>query len=134
MWINLLCNVVGNLFVTTLGILRRFVEPQDDSMSSPMRTLDDTALSGFARKTAESASDVVRVVHNLIMDVRDRYLPGCTTCAAPALNGALSIRPGYLILRLHRRQASTSPRRCTYAPATRLTRRDSPAKVPTCSS
>jgi hypothetical protein len=32
-------------------------------------------LSGFARKTAESASDFASVVHNLIMDVRDSYRP-----------------------------------------------------------
>jgi hypothetical protein len=41
-----------------------------------MRTIDATALSGFARKTAESASDFASVVHNLIMDVRDSYRPG----------------------------------------------------------
>ena len=41
-----------------------------------MRIIDATALSGFARKTAESASDFAGVVHNLIMDVRDCYRPG----------------------------------------------------------
>jgi hypothetical protein len=40
-----------------------------------MRIIDATALSGFARKTAESASDIASVVHNLIMDVRDSYRP-----------------------------------------------------------
>ncbi|QIG91022.1 hypothetical protein [Bradyrhizobium sp. 6(2017)] len=40
-----------------------------------MRTIDATALSGFARKTAESASDFASAVHNLIMDVRDSYRP-----------------------------------------------------------
>jgi hypothetical protein len=40
-----------------------------------MRTIDAIALSGFARKTAESASDFASVVHNLIMDVRDSYRP-----------------------------------------------------------
>ena len=40
-----------------------------------MRIIDATALSGFARKTAESASDFASVVHNLIMDVRDSYRP-----------------------------------------------------------
>jgi hypothetical protein len=40
-----------------------------------MRITDATALSGFARKTAESASDFASVVHNLIMDVRDSYRP-----------------------------------------------------------
>ncbi|SED16277.1 hypothetical protein SAMN05444164_3912 [Bradyrhizobium erythrophlei] len=40
-----------------------------------MRSIDATALSGFARKTAESASDFAGVVHNLVMDVRDSYRP-----------------------------------------------------------
>jgi hypothetical protein len=40
-----------------------------------MRIIDATALSDFARKTAESASDFASVVHNLIMDVRDSYRP-----------------------------------------------------------
>src|SRR5882757_7213595 len=47
----------------------------DNRRSSPMRTMDATALSGFVRKTAESASDFASVVHNLIMDVRDSYRP-----------------------------------------------------------
>ena len=41
-----------------------------------MRIIDATALSGFARKTAESASDFASVVRNLILDVRDSYRPG----------------------------------------------------------
>ena len=40
-----------------------------------MRIIDATALSCFARKTAESASDFASAVHNLIMDVRDSYRP-----------------------------------------------------------
>lgn len=40
-----------------------------------MRIIDPSALSGFAHKTAESASDFASVVHNLIMDVRDSYRP-----------------------------------------------------------
>ena len=40
-----------------------------------MRIIDATALSGFARKTAESVSDFASVVHDLIMDVRDSYRP-----------------------------------------------------------
>lgn len=75
--INLLCNGVGNLFVTTLGVQsRRFVEPQGDSKSSPMRNIDDTAPPSLARKMADSASDVADVIHNLIMDVCDCYRPG----------------------------------------------------------
>jgi len=40
-----------------------------------MRIIDSTVLSGFARKTAESASDFASVVRNLIKDVRDCYRP-----------------------------------------------------------
>jgi hypothetical protein len=40
-----------------------------------MRIIDATALSGFARRMAESASDFARVVRNLIKDVRDSYRP-----------------------------------------------------------
>jgi hypothetical protein len=40
-----------------------------------MRIMDATALSIFARRTAESASDFARVVHNLILDARDSYRP-----------------------------------------------------------
>ncbi|RXG85954.1 hypothetical protein [Bradyrhizobium zhanjiangense] len=40
-----------------------------------MRIIDASALSGFARKTAESASHFGNVVHNLIMDIRDSYRP-----------------------------------------------------------
>ena len=47
-----------------------------------MRIIDATALPGFARKTAESASDFTSVVHSLIMDARDSYRPNCTTCVA----------------------------------------------------
>ena len=41
-----------------------------------MRIMDAAALSGFARRTAESSSDFVEVIYNLIMDVRDSYRPG----------------------------------------------------------
>jgi hypothetical protein len=37
--------------------------------------INATALSGFARKTVESASDFASVVRNLILDVRDSYRP-----------------------------------------------------------
>ena len=40
-----------------------------------MRIMGATALSGFADRTAESASDFATVVRNLIMDVRDSYRP-----------------------------------------------------------
>ena len=41
-----------------------------------MRIIDPTALSGFARKTAESTSDFANVVQNLVKDVLDSYRPG----------------------------------------------------------
>jgi hypothetical protein len=34
-----------------------------------------SAMSGFARKTAETVSDFASIVHNLVMDVRDSYRP-----------------------------------------------------------
>ena len=34
-----------------------------------------SAMSGFARKTAETISDIASIVHNLVMDVRDSYRP-----------------------------------------------------------
>ena len=40
-----------------------------------MRIMGAIALSGFARRTAESASDFASVVRNLVMDVRDSYRP-----------------------------------------------------------
>ena len=40
-----------------------------------MRIMDANTLSGFARKTTESTSDVASVVRNLILDLRDCYRP-----------------------------------------------------------
>jgi hypothetical protein len=40
-----------------------------------MRIIDANTLSGFAHKSAESASDFASVVRNLILDVRDSYRP-----------------------------------------------------------
>jgi hypothetical protein len=34
-----------------------------------------SAMSGLARKTAETVSDFASVVHNLVMDIRDSYRP-----------------------------------------------------------
>ena len=34
-----------------------------------------SAMSGLARKTAETVSDFAGVVHNLVMDIRDSYRP-----------------------------------------------------------
>lgn len=50
-----------------------------------MRIIDDTALPGFARKAAESASDIADVIHNLIMDVRDCYRLGLHYMRGPGL-------------------------------------------------
>jgi hypothetical protein len=33
------------------------------------------AKSGFARKTVKTVSDFARIVHNLVIDVRDSYRP-----------------------------------------------------------
>jgi hypothetical protein len=41
-----------------------------------MRIVDAAALSGFARNTADAASDFAEVISNLIMDVRDSYRLG----------------------------------------------------------
>lgn len=48
-----------------------------------MRIKDATSLSGFARNTAESASDFAGVIYNLIMDVRDSYRPGLHCMRGP---------------------------------------------------
>ena len=34
-----------------------------------------SAITGFARATAETVSDFASIVHNLVMDVRDTYRP-----------------------------------------------------------
>jgi hypothetical protein len=59
-----------------------------------MRIRDATALSGFVRTTAESASDFISVVHNLIMGVRDSYRPELHYMRGPARSGAPSISAG----------------------------------------
>ena len=59
-----------------------------------MRTMDATALSGFVRKTAESASDFVSVVHNLIMDVRDSYRPELHYMRGPGPKWRAKHQPG----------------------------------------
>jgi hypothetical protein len=48
-----------------------------------MSIVDALALSGFARKTVESASDFAQVIYNLIMDVRDSYRPGVQCMRGP---------------------------------------------------
>ena len=48
-----------------------------------MRITDMTALSGFARSTAELASDFATLVHNLVLDIRDSYRPGVHCMRGP---------------------------------------------------
>jgi hypothetical protein len=48
-----------------------------------MRIMDASALSGLAHKTAESASDFVQVIYNLVLDVRDSYRPGLHDMRGP---------------------------------------------------
>ena len=48
-----------------------------------MRIVGASALSGFGRKTAESASDFAQIIYNLIMDVRDSYRPGLHELRGP---------------------------------------------------
>ena len=48
-----------------------------------MRIAEMTALSGFARDTAESASDFATLLHNLISDVRDSCRPGVHPMRGP---------------------------------------------------
>jgi len=48
-----------------------------------MTTMGATTFSGFARRTAEFASDFASVIHNLIMDERDSYRPGLHCMRGP---------------------------------------------------
>src|SRR6267142_5154677 len=73
--INPPCNGPVHLSVITLGGKCQCGERQGNRRSSAMRIINATAWSGFARRTAESASDFASVVHNLFMDVRDSYRP-----------------------------------------------------------
>jgi hypothetical protein len=86
-----------------------------------MRTIDATALSGFARKTAESASDFASVVHNLIMDVRDSYRPELHYMRGPGPKWRAKHQPWLRVgSEAHHRPGSTSSRRCMRVVATRL--------------
>ena len=42
-----------------------------------------SAMSGFARKTAETVSDFASIAHNLVMDIRDSYRPGLHRMRGP---------------------------------------------------
>jgi hypothetical protein len=48
-----------------------------------MRIMDAAVFSGFARKTAQGASDFAGVVRNLVLDVRDSYRPGVHEMRGP---------------------------------------------------
>jgi hypothetical protein len=58
-----------------------------------MRIRDASALSAFARNTAQSASDFAGVVRNLIMDVRDSYRPELHYMRGPGPKWAARHRP-----------------------------------------
>ena len=90
-----------------------------------MRITDATALSGFARKTAEQASGLAGVVYNLIMDVRDSYRPELHYMRGPGpkWRARHQPRPGFdpeaippsgqcwlSPVHLHRRDAASSTR------------------------
>ena len=42
---------------------------------APASARPRSAMSGFARETAEKVSDFASLLHNLVMDVRDSYRP-----------------------------------------------------------
>ena len=58
-----------------------------------MRFMDATVLSGLARKAAKSASGLVGVVHNLILDVRDGYRPELHYMRGPGPKGRAKHQP-----------------------------------------
>jgi hypothetical protein len=58
-----------------------------------MRMMDATSLSGFARKTAESARDFASVIYNLTRDVRDSYRPGLHYMRGPGPKWHAKYRP-----------------------------------------
>lgn len=62
-----------------------------------MRIINATTLSGFARKSAESASDFASVVHNLILDVRDSYRPEVHYMRGPGPKWRAKHKPGLRI-------------------------------------
>ena len=58
-----------------------------------MRIMDATVFSGFARQTADRASDFAGVVRNPILDVRDCYRPGVHDMRGP---GQHLMSPAYV--------------------------------------
>jgi len=91
--INPLCNGSVHLSVITLGVTADVGERQGNRRSSAMRIINATAWSGFARRTAESASDFASVVHNLFMDVRDSYRPELHYMRGPGPKWCAKHRP-----------------------------------------
>jgi hypothetical protein len=51
------------------------------------------ALSGFIRKSTESASNFASAVRNLILDVRDSYRPGAHCMRGPGPKWHANQRP-----------------------------------------
>jgi hypothetical protein len=97
--------------------------------------MDATALSDFARRTAESVSDFASVIHNLIMDVRDSYRPGLHYMRGPGPKWRAKHQPWLGVdPQPYRRPGSASCRRWIYAAATRLAPPDSQAEVTKSSS
>ena len=91
-----------------------------------MRIRDASALSAFARNTAQSASEFAGVVRNLIMDVRDSYRPELHYMRGPGPKWAARHRPRPdSILKVYRPPGSTSRCRCICAVAMRLIASDS---------
>jgi hypothetical protein len=68
-----------------------------------------SAMSGFARNTAETVSDFASVVHNLVMDIRDSYRPELHYMRGPGPKWRAKHQPR---LRFHCQPGSTSCRRC----------------------
>ena len=58
-----------------LGMTASVLSGERNRRSASVTTMDATAFSGFARRTAEFVSDFASVIHNLAMDVRDSYRP-----------------------------------------------------------
>jgi hypothetical protein len=59
-----------------------------------MRIINVNTLSGFARKSAEWVSDLVSVIRNLFLDVRDSYRPGVYYLRGPGPKWHAKHQPG----------------------------------------
>ena len=68
---------------------KSIVSPRATAPASARRS----ALSSFARKTAEAVSDFASIVHNLVMDVRDSYRPELHYMRGPGPKWRAKYRP-----------------------------------------